>query len=201
MGSRWTEACPAVPHTGHATYPPGEPKLRDRLIAPTAGRAAWRHLRGGAFVAAGPRTRRHERHDRRCLLVVDDGPFFSRRVTVCTLIDFRQAHSRARSAGVPRQGAARSGRSDGTEASARSRTCRAPTANWQPKALRCSTRDQLPGPLEVGGAVPQTALIPLAISRYSFRPPNFAVHSQKDKKRDRIHRSACLEPTGLKGLF
>jgi len=76
-----------------------------------------------------------------------------------------------------------------------------PAANWQPKELRSSKRDQLPGPLEAGGAVPQTALIPLATNRYSFGPPNFAVHSQKDKQLDRIHRSACLESTGLKGLF
>src|SRR5262249_57633217 len=59
------------------------------------------------------------------------------------------------------------------------RTHRGPTANWQPKELRSSKRDQLPGPLETCGAVPQTALIPLATNRYSFGPPNFAVHSQK----------------------
>ena len=54
--------------TGHVTYAPDEPELRDRLMAPTAGGTAWRCLRCGAFVtdgqhgsgpaAAAPRLRR-----------------------------------------------------------------------------------------------------------------------------------------------
>ena len=40
--------------TGHATYTPGEPGQRDRLMATTAGGTAWRHLRCGAFVTGGP---------------------------------------------------------------------------------------------------------------------------------------------------
>jgi tetratricopeptide (TPR) repeat protein len=39
---------------GHITYAPDEPDLRDRLNAPTAGGTAWRCLRCGAFVIAGP---------------------------------------------------------------------------------------------------------------------------------------------------
>ena len=40
--------------TGHVTYAPDEPDLRDRLMAPTAGGTAWRCLRCGAFVTGGP---------------------------------------------------------------------------------------------------------------------------------------------------
>jgi len=40
--------------TGHVTYAPDEPELRDRLMAPTAGGTAWRCLRCGAFVTGGP---------------------------------------------------------------------------------------------------------------------------------------------------
>ena len=40
--------------TGHVTYTPDEPDLRDRLMAPTAGGTAWRCLRCGAFVTGGP---------------------------------------------------------------------------------------------------------------------------------------------------
>ena len=40
--------------TGHVTYTPDEPQLRDRLMAPTAGGTAWRCLRCGAFVTARP---------------------------------------------------------------------------------------------------------------------------------------------------
>jgi hypothetical protein len=36
------------------TYAPDEPGLPDRLMAPTAGGTAWRHLRCGAFVTGGP---------------------------------------------------------------------------------------------------------------------------------------------------
>jgi len=39
--------------TGHVTYAPDEPELRDRLMAPTAGGTAWRCLRCGAFVTGG----------------------------------------------------------------------------------------------------------------------------------------------------
>ena len=39
--------------TGHMTYAPDEPELRDRLMAPTAGGTAWRCLRCGAFVTGG----------------------------------------------------------------------------------------------------------------------------------------------------
>src|SRR5215831_15475785 len=39
---------------GHVTYAPDEPALRDRLRAPTALGTAWRCLRCGAFVTAGP---------------------------------------------------------------------------------------------------------------------------------------------------
>jgi uncharacterized membrane protein (DUF2068 family) len=39
--------------TGHVTYAPDEPELRDRLMAPTAGGTAWRCLRCGAFVTDG----------------------------------------------------------------------------------------------------------------------------------------------------
>ena len=39
---------------GHVTYAPDEPELRDRLMAPTASGTAWRCLRCGAFVTAGP---------------------------------------------------------------------------------------------------------------------------------------------------
>ena len=38
---------------GHVTYAPDEPALRERLMAPTAGGAAWRCLRCGAFVTDG----------------------------------------------------------------------------------------------------------------------------------------------------
>ncbi len=40
--------------TGHVTYAPDEPELRDRLMAPTASWTAWRCLRCGAFVTGGP---------------------------------------------------------------------------------------------------------------------------------------------------
>jgi len=40
--------------TGHVTYAPDEPELRDRLMAPAAGGTAWRCLRCGAFVTGGP---------------------------------------------------------------------------------------------------------------------------------------------------
>jgi uncharacterized membrane protein (DUF2068 family) len=40
--------------SGHVTYAPDEPDLRDRLMAPTAGGTAWRCLRCGAFVTGGP---------------------------------------------------------------------------------------------------------------------------------------------------
>ena len=43
--------------TGHVTYAPDEPGLRDRLIAPAAGGTAWRCLRSGAFVTGGPHGR------------------------------------------------------------------------------------------------------------------------------------------------
>jgi uncharacterized membrane protein (DUF2068 family) len=39
--------------TGHVTYAPDEPELRDRLMAPTVGGTAWRCLRCGAFVTGG----------------------------------------------------------------------------------------------------------------------------------------------------
>ncbi len=39
--------------TGHVTYAPDEPGLRDRLMATTAGGTAWRCLRCGAFVTGG----------------------------------------------------------------------------------------------------------------------------------------------------
>jgi hypothetical protein len=39
--------------TGHVTYAPDEPGLRDRLMAPAAGGTAWRCLRCGAFVTGG----------------------------------------------------------------------------------------------------------------------------------------------------
>jgi uncharacterized membrane protein (DUF2068 family) len=40
--------------SGHVTYAPDEPALRDRLMAPAAGGTAWRCLRCGAFVTGGP---------------------------------------------------------------------------------------------------------------------------------------------------
>ena len=40
---------------GHVTCAPDEPALRDRLRSPTAAGTAWRCLRCGAFVTAGPR--------------------------------------------------------------------------------------------------------------------------------------------------
>src|ERR1700746_2254583 len=40
--------------SGHVTYAPDEPALRDRLMAPAAGGTAWGCLRCGAFVTAGP---------------------------------------------------------------------------------------------------------------------------------------------------
>jgi hypothetical protein len=43
--------------TGHVTYAPDEPELRDRLMAPAAGGTAWRCLRCGAFVTGGPHGR------------------------------------------------------------------------------------------------------------------------------------------------
>jgi uncharacterized membrane protein (DUF2068 family) len=39
--------------TGHVTYAPDEPELRDRLMAPAAGGTAWRCLHCGAFVTGG----------------------------------------------------------------------------------------------------------------------------------------------------
>jgi uncharacterized membrane protein (DUF2068 family) len=42
---------------GHVTYAPDETDLRDRLTAPTAGGAAWRCLRCGAFVTGEPHGR------------------------------------------------------------------------------------------------------------------------------------------------
>ena len=83
------------------------------------------------------------------------------------------------STGLVRQGAPRSWRSDGTAPSARSRTCRKPTANWQPKGCERGDGGQLPRPLEVGGAVPQTALIPAVTGRYSSALSNFALYSPK----------------------
>lgn len=38
---------------GHVTYAPDEPRLRDRLMTPTAGGTAWRCLRCGSFVTDG----------------------------------------------------------------------------------------------------------------------------------------------------
>ena len=43
----------ACARQGHLTYAPDEPELRDRLTAPTAGGAAWRCLRCGAFGGSG----------------------------------------------------------------------------------------------------------------------------------------------------
>jgi hypothetical protein len=43
--------------TGHVTYAPDEPELRDRLMAPAADGTAWRCLRCGAFVTSGPHGR------------------------------------------------------------------------------------------------------------------------------------------------
>jgi uncharacterized membrane protein (DUF2068 family) len=40
--------------SGHVTYAPDEPALRDRLMAPAASGTAWRCLRCGAFVTGGP---------------------------------------------------------------------------------------------------------------------------------------------------
>src|SRR5215470_10960020 len=40
--------------SGHVTYAPAEPALRDRLRVPAAGGTAWRCLRCGAFVTGGP---------------------------------------------------------------------------------------------------------------------------------------------------
>jgi uncharacterized membrane protein (DUF2068 family) len=39
--------------SGHVTYAPDEPALRDRLMAPAPGGTAWRCLRCGAFVTDG----------------------------------------------------------------------------------------------------------------------------------------------------
>jgi hypothetical protein len=47
----------ACARQGHLTYAPDEPELRDRLTAPTAGGAAWRCLRCGAFVTVEPHGR------------------------------------------------------------------------------------------------------------------------------------------------
>jgi uncharacterized membrane protein (DUF2068 family) len=41
--------------SGHLTYAPDEPRLRERLSAPTAAGGAWRCLRCGSFVAGEPR--------------------------------------------------------------------------------------------------------------------------------------------------
>jgi uncharacterized membrane protein (DUF2068 family) len=38
---------------GHVTYAPSEPRLRERLVAPTAAGPAWRCLRCGAFATDG----------------------------------------------------------------------------------------------------------------------------------------------------
>ena len=38
---------------GHVTYAPTEPRLRERLVAPTAAGPAWRCLRCGAFATDG----------------------------------------------------------------------------------------------------------------------------------------------------
>jgi hypothetical protein len=40
--------------SGHLTYAPDEPELRERLSAPTAAGGAWRCLRCGSFVAGEP---------------------------------------------------------------------------------------------------------------------------------------------------
>jgi hypothetical protein len=82
-------------------------------------------------------------------------------------IDFVRACGRARRRGVLRHGAACSWRSDGAEAAAGS-----PRAQGRPATgsqMRCRRRDggQRPGPLEVSGAVPQTALIPVVTSLVS----------------------------------
>jgi hypothetical protein len=58
-----------------------------------------------------------------------------------------------------------------------------------------------PGPLEVGGAVPQTALIPLVTRHYTSRLPNFATHSPGESRRDSKHISVRLRPVGSKGPF
>jgi hypothetical protein len=55
--------------------------------------------------------------------------------------------------------------------------------------------------LEVGGAIPQTAVILVVARRYSFGLLNFAAHSPEDSQRDRKRRSARLERTVPKGLF
>jgi hypothetical protein len=62
-----------------------------------------------------------------------------------------------------------------------------PTANWQPKGLRTRNGGQLPGPLEAGGAVPQTAAIRVVTWRCTFRQLNFAPYSSEDRRR-RIDR-------------
>jgi uncharacterized membrane protein (DUF2068 family) len=51
----WSLFCCA--RKGHVTYAPDETDLRDRLTAPTAGGAAWRCLRCGAFVTGEPHGR------------------------------------------------------------------------------------------------------------------------------------------------
>lgn len=86
------------------------------------------------------------------------------------------------------------------KASARNRKCRRSPANRQPRRCRGS-RGQLPGPRQIGGAVPQTALkLSLACQYIDWRP-DIARNSPYDNPLDRRFRSVRLQRTGLKRLF
>jgi hypothetical protein len=87
--------------------------------------------------------------------------------------------------GVPRNGTARSWRIDGTQASAQPEAARAEGRLPTGSQRRCPHSDggQLPGPLEVGGAVPQTALIPVVTWAVFAWLPDFATYSPGDRRR------------------
>jgi hypothetical protein len=86
-------------------------------------------------------------------------------------------------------------------ASARSRTCRRPTVNWQPKAVPTqgwrsasrTARSQRSGPADRSQTLHDLALYARAAELRRV----FA----RNNERDRRSRSACLQRTGPKGVF
>src|SRR5215471_14779364 len=104
-------------------------------------------------------------------------------------------------AGVPRRGAAHSWRSNGTDASARSRTCRRPDCQLAAKgaanvAIEASFQERSK-PAE---RVPQTAPIYVVTTRYKSRLLNRVSHLPEDDHHHRRRRSVRRQTDRTKGL-
>jgi hypothetical protein len=100
---------------------------------------------------------------------------------------------------VPRRGTACSWRIDGTKASARSRTCRRPTANWQPR--RCRRREV---DVQDRSKSAERSRRPLSYPRDQEQPFQTAALlrvSARNKERDRRSRSERLQRTRTEGAF